>query len=326
VNGPDLAPRLEGAIELADGRSIGYAEYGAPNGRGVLWLHGTPRARRQVPPKLRAQAAAREVRIVALERPGIGASSAHSYANFRAWAADVGEIADGLGFERFGCIALSGGGPYLLACAHAFPERMTAGVVLGGVAPARGPEAIKGGVVGQFRNIGPFVEALRWPLGKAAWALVRIARPIASPAFEIYARFSPPGDRELFAKPGFKAMFIDDLTRGARRQFDAPILDLVLFSRSWGFSVADIKVPLAFWHGDADHIVPLAHARHLVSLVPGASLRIRSGESHMGALDAGDEILDTLLALWDMEQKQDSPAGEVARRTIGRADLGPAGA
>jgi pimeloyl-ACP methyl ester carboxylesterase len=102
----------------------------------------------------------------------------------------------------------------------------------------------------------------------------------------------------VFARPEVKAMFIDDLLGGSRSGISAPIFDFILFCRPWGFSVRDISVPVRWWHGDADHIVPLAHGRHMVSLIPGAELFIRPGESHLGGLGAAEEVLETLLAAW----------------------------
>ena len=40
-------PRAEGRFYLPDGRRLGYAEFGDPNGPVVLWFHGTPGGRRQ---------------------------------------------------------------------------------------------------------------------------------------------------------------------------------------------------------------------------------------------------------------------------------------
>ena len=51
------APRLEGIVPLADGHRAGIAEYGDPNGPLVLWFHGTPGGRRQIPPVGRIAAA-----------------------------------------------------------------------------------------------------------------------------------------------------------------------------------------------------------------------------------------------------------------------------
>jgi pimeloyl-ACP methyl ester carboxylesterase len=137
------------------------------------------------------------------------------------------------------------------------------------------------------------------PLSLGLTGLVWTLRPLAYPALDLYARFSPEGDRRVFARPEIKAMFIDDLLTGSRTGLAAPIFDAVLFTRPWGFSVRDITVPIRWWHGDADHIVPLAHAEHMVSLLPDAELFVRPGESHLGTLGAAEEILGTLLALWD---------------------------
>ena len=53
-------------------------------------------------------------------------------------------------------------------------------------------------------------------------------------------------------------------------------------------------MPIRFWHGDADHLVPLAHARHQARLIPGATLSVRHGESHLGGLAAAEEILESI--------------------------------
>ena len=65
-------PRFEGTVVLEDDRHLGYAEYGPATGRAMLWFHGTPGARRQIPPEAHEAAHARDVRLIAVERPGIG--------------------------------------------------------------------------------------------------------------------------------------------------------------------------------------------------------------------------------------------------------------
>ena len=296
-----LPPRLEGTLRLADGRDIGFAEYGAPDGRPVLWFHGTPGGRRQIPAAARVAAAELGVRLVALERPGIGASTPHLYRSVLGWAEDVGELADRLGFGSFACIGLSGGGPYVLACAGLHPQRMAAGAVLGGVAPARGVDAVSGGLVGGIAPLGPFVAAARLPLGLAVWGVMQLLMPARSLVFDAYIGMSPEGDRRVFRRPEMREMFIDDIVRAGRRQLHAPVADLVLFTRDWEFSLRDVQVPIRFWHGDADRIVPLAHAEHMAALVPDSALRVRHGESHLGSLDAAEEILTTLLECWPVE-------------------------
>ena len=69
--------------------------------------------------------------------------------------------------------------------------------------------------------------------------------------------------------------------------------------RDWGFRLDEVKVPVHWWHGDADHIVPFAHGQHVVSLLPDATLYTLPGESHLGGLGVTEEILGNLMELWD---------------------------
>src|SRR5690606_6473600 len=132
-------PRLEGSVAVRGGRRLGFAEYGVARGPAVLWMHGTPGARRQVPMEARAIAEAEGLRIIGVDRPGIGSSTPHLYDDILDWTPDLAEFADTLGIERFAIVGLSGGGPYALAAAAAFPDRVGAVGVLGGVAPTVGP-------------------------------------------------------------------------------------------------------------------------------------------------------------------------------------------
>ncbi|MCU1429336.1 MAG: Alpha/beta hydrolase [Actinomycetia bacterium] len=309
-----LPPRFEGTVELPDRRRVGYAEYGPPDGRPILWFHGSPGGRGQIPPVARIAANEMNVRLISLERPGVGASSAYLHRRIADYAQDVRDFTDRLDIERFGIVALSGGGPYALACAHELPDRVVAAAVLGGVAPTRGAEAPGGGVVELTARFQSVISTLREPLGAGLWMATRALRPLANQAFGLYMRMSPEGDQRVFARPEMKAMFIDDIVDGSERQFRAMVYDLVLFGRPWGFAVRDITRPIRFWHGDSDHIVPLAHGKHLAELVPDSELRVRHGESHLGSLDAAEEILDILLQVWrrdEIDQSVDDAQPEI---------------
>jgi pimeloyl-ACP methyl ester carboxylesterase len=300
-------PRLEGSVVLPDKRRLGYAEFGVPKGRPVFWFHGTPGARRQIPPEAREAALERHVRLIGIDRPGVGDSTAHLYPSLQSWARDIGVAADRLGIERFGLIGLSGGGPYVLACAHAMPDRVVAGAVLGGVAPARGREAAPGGLVNFAARFGPVYKQLHEPLGVALTAVVWALRPLSASALNLFVYLSPKGDQEVFERPEMRAMFLDDLLHGSRWGLRAPVYDLVLFSQPWGFLLRDIRVPVHFWHGDADHLVPLAHGEHQAKLVPKSKLYVRHGESHLGSLAAAEEVLDVVLSFWPEARKKRSP-------------------
>jgi pimeloyl-ACP methyl ester carboxylesterase len=295
---PAALPRLEGTVPLPDGRRLGYAEYGDPHGPLVLWFHGTPGARRQVPPAARAAADRLGLRLVCIERAGVGASSDHAYGELRDWAPDIAVVADHLGHDRFLVLALSGGGPYALACAHDMPDRVVALGILGGLVPTTGEEAAAHtGIVSLTRPFNRLLSAFRIPLGRGLWSFIRLSEPLGHVLYHAYTRLLPHGDDQVLDDPAIEAMFVDDLTTGGRHQFQAFVNDLVLVGRPWGFRVADVRVPVRWWHGDADPFVPLDAARAAAAQLSDAELVVRHGESHLGGFATAEEILGLIRGL-----------------------------
>jgi len=290
-------PALEGTVAVRDDRRLSFAEYGSRRGSAIVWMHGTPGARRQIPLEARAYAEEHGLRIVGIDRPGIGSSTPHLYADILDWTLDLEILLDTLGIDTLRLIGLSGGGPYVLAAGVAMPERVHGVGILGGVAPTTGEDAVGGGMIQLAVRLAPLLSIARVPLGVALTGAIRLVRPLAGPALDLYAAVQPPGDRKLLARPEFKAMFLDDLLNGSRFQTSAPLTDLVLFTRDWGFTAADVTVPVRWWHGDDDHIVPLAHGQHLVERLPDATLKVIAGESHLGGLGIAQEVLGTLMEL-----------------------------
>jgi pimeloyl-ACP methyl ester carboxylesterase len=214
------------------------------------------------------------------------------------FAGDLEILLDKLGLAELAVIALSGGGPYALAVGYAMPERVRVVGVLGGVAPTRGPDAPPGGLLALIARVAPLLPPLRIPFGMALGFVTLVLGPVGHQAVHAYARISPPGDRAVLVQPPIEAMFLDDLTN-TRGRLRAPVDDLILFTRDWGFSLCDVTVPVKWWHGDADPFVPLSHGEHCVNLMPDAELFVRRGESHLGGFGASTEVLDTILATWD---------------------------
>ncbi len=287
-------PRLQGTFHLRDGRQLGYAEYGPASGRPLLWFHASPGARRQIAPDAREGACERDIRIIAIERPGIGDSTPHLYEAIVHWAHDVEEFCIGKGIEGFDVVGLSGGGPYALACAAEMPDRVRNAVILGSLAPSTGPEAAEGAVSTATRMASPVMKHARAPLNLLMRNLIRVLAPKADPLIQLVTSRMPHGDRRLFTNPLTRQMFIEDLVNGGRDQMQAFLIDSVLFGRDWGFLLKDIRVPVYMWHGDADPIIPVEHCQHMVDLIPDARFTLRPGEGHLGGLGAFHEIIDTI--------------------------------
>jgi pimeloyl-ACP methyl ester carboxylesterase len=290
-------PRLEGSVAVRGRRRLSFAEFGQPRGAAIVWMHGTPGARRQVPLEARRFAEDNDIRIIGVDRPGIGSSTPHLYADILDWTGDLVELCDVLDIETLHLIGLSGGGPYALAAGAAMPERVHGVGVLGGVAPTQGPDAISGGLVALAPYVAPLLSLTRVPLGFAMAQFIRLVRPVAGPIIDGYAAVQPRGDKDLLARPEFRAMFLDDLLNGSRFQVSAPLSDVILLTRPWGFEAADVQVPVHWWHGDSDHIIPHAHGVHLTQRLPDARFTTIPGESHLGGLGVATEVLTQLMEL-----------------------------
>src|SRR5207247_8492666 len=139
----NLSNTTDKVLSLRDGRVLGYAEYGDPNGKPVFFFHGLPGSRRQRHPD-DSIAIELGARIIAIDRPGYGLSDFQQGRKLLDWPGDVAQLADSLKIDQFAAIGVSGGGPYLLACAYKLPERITSATVISGMGPVDDPVATKG--------------------------------------------------------------------------------------------------------------------------------------------------------------------------------------
>ena len=103
-------------ITTQDGRQLAYFEVGDPNGPLVIHNHGGPSSRLEA--RLFADAASKNgLRLICVDRPGMGQSSPQKTRTFSGWADDMTAIADALGYHEFGVTGWSEGGPWALAAA-----------------------------------------------------------------------------------------------------------------------------------------------------------------------------------------------------------------
>jgi pimeloyl-ACP methyl ester carboxylesterase len=292
--GPPPA-RAVGTVPVGDGRRLGWAEFGHPDGDVMLWFHGTPGACMQVPPTVHEVALQRGFRVVAVERPGTGRSTDHRYTRLAEFGPDVEELVDSLGIDRFAATGLSGGGPYTLAVARHMPERVVVASLLGGIGPVRGQDAVLS-YTRLLRYWAPPLELLRTPVGGALRAVVRVAEPVAGPVFDLYARFLGFADSPILRNPQFKAMFLHDLLTA--KDLRATAHDLALFARHWGFHLDEITTPVIVWTGLADVIVPPSHGHHQAARIPRGELHVRPGEGHFAGFSEVADVLDRAREVW----------------------------
>ena len=108
---------------LEDGRTLAYAEFGDPDGHPVFHAHGGPGSRLEGQIFHKA-ALRRGYRIIATDRPGMGESTYLLNRTLLDYPKDIAELADALGFEKFGVMGWSGGGAHTTVCGYLIPERL----------------------------------------------------------------------------------------------------------------------------------------------------------------------------------------------------------
>lgn len=282
-------------VELRDGRVLGFADWGDPDGVPVIHLHGTPGSRLTYD-YADGPARARGVRVIAPDRPGIGLSSPNPGYSIDDAASDVGALADALGVDRFPLLAWSGGGPYALAAAARFGSRVSA---LAMVAPAGllDTRAARKGMASLDRTawvMSTFAPRIGAPVLGAAmrWSL---KHPVN--ATKSFASKLPRVEMDLLAAlPSEVVGPIIGSAEAGRQGGRGIVDDYRAISRPWSFRPEDVPVPVHFWHGDLDRYVPLRVSEELAARVPGARLTVLEGGGHLIALSHYEQILSDLLS------------------------------
>jgi pimeloyl-ACP methyl ester carboxylesterase len=287
--------RLDQSISLADGRTLGYAEYGSEEGPAVLFFHGVPGSRLDAPELWPEEPDG--VRVIAPDRPGFGLSNFRPGRRMTDWASDIAALADELGLERFRVVGFSGGGPYALAVAHDLPDRVLAAAVVSGGGPVEGKHSLAGmnrvnRVIFTLARTAP--AALRPLVALQARGMKRHPERIMDQAAR--DRRLPQADRDVFADPRIRALMLAAGPEAFRQGGRGVVQEASLIARPWGFDPGTIAPPVLIWHGDADTHVPVALARAVAARIPECRLEVYPGEGHFIVPRHWDEILAALLA------------------------------
>lgn len=112
----DHLPRPDLYVELPDGRRVGVDDRGHPDGAPVLFFHGTPDTRLARHPD-DAIATEAGIRLIAVDRPGLGGSDVDPAASPISVADDHAHVIDHLGVEEVSALAWSAGSVAALAFA-----------------------------------------------------------------------------------------------------------------------------------------------------------------------------------------------------------------
>ena len=289
------SPEASSTLQLHDGRALGYAEVGKSDGFPIFYFHGYDSSRLEVL-LWREWAVTLGVRMIALDRPGIGRSDLKAGYHLLDWPDDVVEVANHLGIERFAVAAASGGGAYGLACAYKIPHRLTACGLICSIAP--------GHLLTKDASL--WLRAMWWMGEHLPWlyrlSLRSLIAALGSDAASIdkrlarSSRFLGEPAREVLQNAQTRSLLAQALAESTRQGARGNLDEAVLVFQPWGFNVEEIaSVKIFLWHGARDRVVPVSLAHALAQALPQCTATFYPQEGHFSTPgNHGQDILKTL--------------------------------
>jgi pimeloyl-ACP methyl ester carboxylesterase len=268
-------------VELKDGGSLAYAEFGDPSGIPVFFFHGWPSSKTMAE---LTNAAARElgVRIISPDRPGIWESTFQINRTLLDWPRVLEQLANHLGIEQFRILAISGGAPYAYAAAVRLPERIHAVAIVSGAPP-----------IVDLTNHDGLLRLYRWMMAlyrmnpEILRALFYLARPIASlrppirlrPLLLKTLQLQPCDAAALRDSAAFEACF-ESQRRAWRASAKGVMADAEIYARPWGFRLEDVDVPIRLWHGRQDRAFSVELVEEVARRLPNCQAHYVDNEGH----------------------------------------------
>jgi pimeloyl-ACP methyl ester carboxylesterase len=268
-------------IRTRDGRDLRVLESGTLDGMPVIVHHGTPDSR--IPHREAVRdAQSRGIRLVTFDRAGYGLSDPKPGRSVADVAADVEDLADALGIDRFASWGHSGGGPHALALGALMPDRVAAVASLASVAPydADGLDFMAGMGADNIEEFGAALkgpDALR-PLLEGLHEEV-LGMTLAQVLESLESLFPPVDKAVMTGEFGETSLLM--MKVGQERGYEGWLDDDIAFTKPWGFDVADISVPVLLWQGRQDTMVPFAHGEWLAARIPNVEARLTDEDGHM---------------------------------------------
>ena len=262
-------------VRLQDGRMLGYAEFGSPEGKPIFYFHGFPSSRldwllsdpEDIATELNA-------RIIAPDRPGCGLSDYQRGRKMGDWPLDVIELADALQINRFSVLGISGGGPYAAACAYGTGDRLARCGIVCGMGPAEAP-GMKEGISWKIPGYPSIVRKAMLKL--TALGLERDPDQFLSKSKETMAVL----DGQLPEQSELAALFIKGMQEAFRQGIRGANHEATLYTRPWGFKLEDIGAEVHLWHGEKDLNVPLPVGQSVAGAIPNCQATFLEDEAHL---------------------------------------------
>jgi len=272
---------IDHTIKLKDGRNLGYIDLGNKDGKPLFHFHGFPGSRLEANLLFEIDIDIANIRLISIDRPGMGLSDFKKNRTLLDWPDDVVELADALGIDKFAVEGISGGGPYAAACAYKIPERLTSCGIISGLA-SKDLEIEKKIKLFSVIRIFPWLfKLMMWIQSRSMKDSVKAEKNMKK-AMKNY----PEADRKVLDNPQILALFIRESAEAFRQGSKGAYYEGKIYAKSWGFNLEDIspKLNVYLWHGDADKNVPIAMGRGMCKLISNCEGKFYPGEGHYSTI------------------------------------------
>ena len=281
---------------LPSGRTLGYASYGSPSGPAIFFFHGFPSSRLEYP-ELHPVAQKLGVRIIAIDRPGMGLSSFQPNRKILDWPSDVDQLARHLKFSQYRVVGSSGGGPYAVACAKVLPRSKLLSVgVLAGLGPWEfGTKGMRIGGRALFNFLSWSPAANRWLWDWYAKCVIKIEGLEERLRREM--RWLNERDRKIMAREDTVSAIAECFRESFRQGGQGNAHEAWLCTKSWGFDLKNVEFEgVKLWYGSEDRNTPPRMGWQMAERLPRAVMKEYQGDSHFTIVENhSEEILRELM-------------------------------
>ena len=283
----------EHQVTLADGRRVSYSDSGPRDGRVVLLCHGLPGARVQVPSTTILEQ--RHVRVIIIDRPGIGLSSPQTVRTLAGWSADAMAVLADAQVETLTLVGYSAGTPYALMFASLYPERVNRISIVSGMAPSAAADIAKLSAMNRFlHSMGNTLPpTVRRTLAWTAATFIGTGTKAATFGIKMMRSAFTPAENSFIDTPDgavFRAMLAEHFRQG----YDGYLVDLGLVTQHWPIAYERIHHPVHAWYGSDDRITPPTAAASLQAVLPQTTITITPGAGHLMIFMAWDELVSRI--------------------------------
>jgi pimeloyl-ACP methyl ester carboxylesterase len=264
-------------FRLPNGRRLAYAEYGDPHPSWtILHQHGIPSCRLELDHFRDVLRCRPGVRMIAIDRPGIGRSDPDPASDFLTWPADVEAFANGLGIECFSMTSMSAGSPYALAVARAMPVRVTS---IGLICPVA-PLEVAGETQGFFMK--GVLQAQHHPhFARIFWRVYCAALSRHPNEQPIGARAMPPPDKAILTDPYWTRLLSDMTIESLYPGPAQTVRAFALFAQPWASWIKDVQTKVIIFQGCQDVNIPLSMPRYLAATLSNVEMRLYPDQAHI---------------------------------------------